>query len=292
MPKSYPKKRRRTEVAASINWEPSAIGRDNFDLKTDLGLYCGAIQRPHSEYARTRSTDGRGADRHLAVLRHELFSGNGAVVKMDKNDFSKQVQSAGAQLQEWWKNTGSEKVQSSLTQLQEWSKKNRKLAWCSGALIVCVLGYMLFFSSGRTPDLSAEPLISFYKINTPNRWERSPAYVPLVKIVAKDNVTIHQVILNRGNCQAPWNEQAAPVKLSIQDPGTFILNNQIVAKRQSEEDTLKDRLREMWLGMVGIQLPKSLKFGETLQLPLIAGVCDVLEAEVKTDKGDWTFTWK
>jgi hypothetical protein len=110
----------------------------------------------------------------------------------------------------------------------------------------------------------AEAPVSVSKINTPNRWERSPTSVPLVKIVAKDNVTIQQVILNRGNCQAPWNEQTAPT----------------------------NALREMWLGMVGIQLPKSLKFGETLELPLVAGVCELLEAEVKTDKGDWTFTFE
>jgi hypothetical protein len=175
---------------------------------------------------------------------------------MDKNDFSKQVQSAVAQIQQWW-------------------RKNPVSAWGGGALIVCVLGYMLFFSSGRTPDLSVEPLISVSKINTPNRWERSPAYVPLVKIVAKDNVTIQQVILNRGNCQAPWNEQAAEPRDRLPDPF-----------RQPWGP------REMWLGMVGVQLPKSLKFGETLELPLVLQVCELLEAEVKTDKGDWTFTWK
>jgi hypothetical protein len=151
----------------------------------------------------------------------------------------------------------------------------------------------------------AEAPVSVSKINTPNRWERSPTYVPLVKIVAKvDNVTIQQVIFNRGNCQAPWNEQAAPTNAPTNKSGitctnkTDALGNTTTACEKSNATvqqptvSLEDRLREMWLGMVGIQLPKSLKFGETLELPLVAGVCELLEAEVKTDKGDWTFTFE
>jgi hypothetical protein len=57
--------------------------------------------------------------------------------------------------------TDFRQVWSALTQLRGWSKKNSKIAWSGGALIVCVLGYMLFFSSGGTP-VEKKPLWIVY----------------------------------------------------------------------------------------------------------------------------------
>jgi hypothetical protein len=70
----------------------------------------------------------------------------------------------------------------------------------------------------------------------------------MVEVTAKKDVTVQEVIVNRGNCP--------PYAFSF---------------------------------MFG-KFPRSLKFGETLKVP---ATCDeILEAEVKTDKGDWTFTFE
>jgi hypothetical protein len=104
-----------------------------------------------------------------------------------------------------------------------------------------------------SPSVAEEMAISVSKINTPLHWSNGrTTYEPSVKIVAKvDNVTIQQVILNRGNC-----------------------SGEVIWTAPSGEPH---------------SLPKSLKFGETVTLPV---KCEVIEAEVKTDKGNWTFKFE
>jgi hypothetical protein len=73
--------------------------------------------------------------------------------------------------------------------------------------------------------------------------------------MAKDNITIKQVTLNRGNCTRDTDPPDLDPKFYAQISG----------------------------------LPQSLKFGEVLTLP---AHCNVLEAAIETDKGSSTFTWK
>ncbi len=111
-----------------------------------------------------------------------------------------------------------------------------------------------------------------------------------------DSVTIQGVKLNRGNCVvnfAPAREtvqmgvlsQITPI--SMQDlkdmAGTYKVFNQ-----KERVANIENRISQ--LKQKGVMMePQSLKFGESLKG--FSKGCNIIEAEIQTDKGAWTFNF-
>ncbi|MDU9711270.1 hypothetical protein RGC52_05970 [Helicobacter pylori] len=89
-----------------------------------------------------------------------------------------------------------------------------------------------------------------------------------------DSVTIQGVKLNRGNCVVNLIPAAQIGPLSqIDGLSSLILLNQITQ-----------------LGQKGVMKePKTLKFGEKIEG--FSRGCNIIEAEIQTDKGSWTFNF-
>ncbi|EJB61166.1 hypothetical protein KVE94_07275 [Helicobacter pylori] len=113
-----------------------------------------------------------------------------------------------------------------------------------------------------------------------------------------DSVTIQGVKLNRGNCAVnfvPVREalqmgvlsQVAPI--SIQD------FKDMASAYKTFEDDQKERLANIankisQLEQKGVMMePQALKFGEKIKG--FSQGCDIIEAEIQTDKGAWTFNF-
>ncbi|WQY01085.1 hypothetical protein KVK82_07415 [Helicobacter pylori] len=113
-----------------------------------------------------------------------------------------------------------------------------------------------------------------------------------------DSVTIQGVKLNRGNCAVnfvPVREalqmgvlsQVAPI--SIQD------FKDMASAYKTFEDDQKERLANIankisQLEQKGVMMePQVLKFGEKIKG--FSQGCDIIEAEIQTDKGAWTFNF-
>ncbi|GAA8636084.1 hypothetical protein oki200_14800 [Helicobacter pylori] len=129
-----------------------------------------------------------------------------------------------------------------------------------------------------------------------------------LKIISKvDSVTIQGVKLNRGNCvvnfvpeekafQMAALSQIIPISMqdlkdmapiSMQDLKDMaslykeLNNKESVANIENEISQLKQK---------GVMMePKTLKFGEKIES--ISQGCDIIEAEIQTDKGAWTFNF-
>lgn len=111
-----------------------------------------------------------------------------------------------------------------------------------------------------------------------------------------DSVTIQGVKLNRGNCVVnffPVREAVQMVALSqifpismqdLKDMASLykeLNNKERVANIENKISQLKQK---------GVMMePKTLKFGEKIEG--ISQVCDIIEAEIQTDKGAWTFNF-
>ncbi|GAA7620074.1 hypothetical protein HpBhutan227_02550 [Helicobacter pylori] len=101
-----------------------------------------------------------------------------------------------------------------------------------------------------------------------------------------DSVTIQGVKLNRGNCVVSFS-QVSYRSISMQD----------FKDEASEYEYIKDKkkLAEMQnkisqLEQKGVMMePQTLKFGESLKG--ISQGCNIIEAEIQTDKGTWTFNF-
>ncbi|WRE85367.1 hypothetical protein KVC55_07005 [Helicobacter pylori] len=89
-----------------------------------------------------------------------------------------------------------------------------------------------------------------------------------------DSVTIQGVKLNRGNCVVNLIPAAQIGPLSqIDSLSSLILLSQITQ-----------------LGQKGVMKePKTLKFGEKIEG--FSRGCNIIEAEIQTDKGSWTFNF-
>ncbi|GAA8189882.1 hypothetical protein HpKG127_12910 [Helicobacter pylori] len=122
-----------------------------------------------------------------------------------------------------------------------------------------------------------------------------------------DSVTIRGVKLNRGNCVVKFvpEEKAfqmaalsqiipipmqdlkdmAPISMQdLKDMASLykeLNNKERVANIENEISQLKQK------GV--IMEPKTLKFGEKIES--ISQGCDIIEAEIQTDKGTWTFNF-
>ncbi|WP_154410641.1 hypothetical protein [Helicobacter pylori] len=111
-----------------------------------------------------------------------------------------------------------------------------------------------------------------------------------------DSVTIQGVKLNRGNCvvnfvpiekasQMAALSQIFPISMQdLKDMASLykeLNNKERVANIENKISQLKQK---------GVMMePKTLKFGEKIEG--ISQGCDIIEAEIQTDKGAWTFNF-
>lgn len=113
-----------------------------------------------------------------------------------------------------------------------------------------------------------------------------------------DSVTIQGVKLNRGNCVVNF----LPVEEAVQ-MGLLILSQITPISMQDFKDMAsvykeldqKERVANIenkisQLKQKGVMMePQTLKFGEKIEG--ISQGCDIIEAEIQTDKGAWTFNF-
>ncbi len=111
-----------------------------------------------------------------------------------------------------------------------------------------------------------------------------------------DSVTIQGVKLNRGNCivnfvpvreavQMGVLSQITPISMQdFKDMASvyeYVKNKKKLADMQNKISQLEQK---------GVMMePQTLKFGESLKG--ISQGCDIIEAEIQTDKGSWTFNF-
>ncbi|MGL2794906.1 hypothetical protein ACQJ9J_06610 [Helicobacter pylori] len=113
-----------------------------------------------------------------------------------------------------------------------------------------------------------------------------------------DSVTIQGVKLNRGNCAVnfvPVREALQMGVLSQVTPISIQDFKDMASAYKTFEDDQKERLANMenkisQLEQKGVMMePQVLKFGEKREG--ISQECDIIEAEIQTDKGAWTFNF-
>ncbi|GAA7496664.1 hypothetical protein JP0537_13980 [Helicobacter pylori] len=103
-----------------------------------------------------------------------------------------------------------------------------------------------------------------------------------LKIISKvDSVTIQGVKLNRGNCVV--NFRGGP--MSIEDLKNAESFMGILHMPMGETENRISQLKQKGVMME----PQTLKFGEKIEG--ISQGCDIIEAEIQTDKGTWTFNF-
>ncbi|WP_220855058.1 hypothetical protein [Helicobacter pylori] len=117
------------------------------------------------------------------------------------------------------------------------------------------------------------------------------------QIVSKaDSVTIQGVKLNRGNCVVnfvPVDQMGGLLILGLITP-ISMQDFKDVASVYKELDQ-KERVANIenkisQLEQKGVMMePQTLKFGEKIKG--ISQGCDIIEAEIQTDKGAWTFNF-
>ncbi|EMH07946.1 hypothetical protein HMPREF1410_01415 [Helicobacter pylori GAM249T] len=114
-----------------------------------------------------------------------------------------------------------------------------------------------------------------------------------------DSVTIQGVKLNRGNCAVnfvPVREALQMGVLSQVTPISIQDFKDMASAYKTFEDDQKERLANIankisQLEQKGVMMePQVLKFGEKREG--ISQGCDIIEAEIQTDKGAWTFNFK
>ncbi len=117
------------------------------------------------------------------------------------------------------------------------------------------------------------------------------------KIISKvDSVTIQGVKLNRGNCVVNF-VPIETVQMSVFIPIITPISMQDFKDMASvyKEFDQKERVTNIenkisQLKQKGVMMePQTLKFGEKIKG--ISQGCDIIEAEIQTDKGAWTFSF-
>ncbi len=96
-----------------------------------------------------------------------------------------------------------------------------------------------------------------------------------------DSVTIQGVKLNRGNCVV--NFKGGPMSMeNLKDAESFMgMLDMPMGETENRISQLKQK---------GVMMePQTLKFGEKIEG--ISQGCDIIEAEIQTDKGSWTFNF-
>ncbi len=114
-----------------------------------------------------------------------------------------------------------------------------------------------------------------------------------------DSVTIQGIKLNRGNCVVKF----VPVEEAVQAVQMGVLSQITPISMQDFKDMAsvykefdqKERVANIenkisQLKQKGVMMePQTLKFGESLKG--ISQGCNIIEAEIQTDKGTWTFNF-
>ncbi len=96
-----------------------------------------------------------------------------------------------------------------------------------------------------------------------------------------DSVTIQGVKLNRGNCVVNFKGGA----MSIEDLKNAESFMGMLDMSMGETENRISQLKQKGVMME----PQTLKFGEKIEG--ISQRCDIIEAEIQTDKGTWTFNF-
>ncbi|GAA8523740.1 hypothetical protein HpDR58_20310 [Helicobacter pylori] len=113
-----------------------------------------------------------------------------------------------------------------------------------------------------------------------------------------DSVTIQGVKLNRSNCAVnfvPVREALQMGVLSQVTPISIQDFKDMASAYKTFEDDQKERLANIankisQLEQKGVMMEsRTLKFGESLKG--ISQGCNIIEAEIQTDKGSWTFNF-
>ncbi|MGL2336403.1 hypothetical protein ACOWLH_07140 [Helicobacter pylori] len=118
-----------------------------------------------------------------------------------------------------------------------------------------------------------------------------------------DRVTIQGVKLNRGNCAVNfvpvskmfqmgalgvWGVLSQVTPISIQDLKDMASVYKIFDQKKGLAN-IENKISQ--LEQKGVMMePQTLKFGEKIEG--ISQGCDIIEAEIQTDKGAWTFNFK
>lgn len=101
-----------------------------------------------------------------------------------------------------------------------------------------------------------------------------------------DSVTIQGVKLNRGNCAVNFAPSGATL-ISIQDLKDMASVYEIFDQKKGLAN-IENKISQ--LEQKGVMMePQTLKFGEKIEG--ISQGCDIIEAEIQTDKGAWTFNF-
>ncbi|GHQ01326.1 hypothetical protein [Helicobacter pylori] len=101
-----------------------------------------------------------------------------------------------------------------------------------------------------------------------------------------DSVTIQGVKLNRGNCVVRFS-QVSYRSISVQD---FKDMASVYKEFDQKERVANIENKISQLEQKGVMMePQTLKFGEKIKG--ISQGCDIIEAEIQTDKGAWTFNF-
>ncbi len=101
-----------------------------------------------------------------------------------------------------------------------------------------------------------------------------------------DNVTIQGVKLNRGNCAVSFSQVYAR-SISVQDFKDMASVYKEFDQKEKVEN-IENKISQ--LEQKGLMMePQILKFGEKREG--ISQGCDIIEAEIQTDKGTWTFNF-
>ncbi|WQT13223.1 hypothetical protein E5A78_07055 [Helicobacter pylori] len=136
---------------------------------------------------------------------------------------------------------------------------------------------------------SSEPLVEVEK----------NSFNSTIKIISKtDNIEIQDLKLNRGNCTVnfvPVGEALQMGVLSQVTPISIQDFKDMASVYKTFEDDQRERLANIankisQLEQKGVMMePQVLKFGEKREG--ISQGCDIIEAEIQTDKGSWTFNF-
>ncbi|MFP6165629.1 hypothetical protein ACLGBL_06685 [Helicobacter pylori] len=102
-----------------------------------------------------------------------------------------------------------------------------------------------------------------------------------------DSVTIQGVKLNRGNCVVSFSQVYAR-SISIQDFKDMASFYKMFGAQKEGLADIENKISQ--LEQKGVMMePQTLKFGESLKGT--SQGCNIIEAEIQTDKGAWTFNF-
>ncbi|MGN8419102.1 hypothetical protein C2R58_01930 [Helicobacter pylori] len=111
-----------------------------------------------------------------------------------------------------------------------------------------------------------------------------------------DSVTIQGVKLNRGNCAVNFVPVREAVQMGVLSQITPISMQDfkdmasVYKEFDQKEKVANIENRISQLKQKGVMMePQTLKFGEKIEG--ISQGCDIIEAEIQTDKGTWTFNF-